>query len=131
MKKNITYIKQYWWARILNKFRFNSNDISEIELEEDSWYDNEVDFIWSYPQARIKLNKINSLSLVFKCPVGRQIVIKSKYFSVKKSLKKDKVYTYCIDTKGLQELEIMTTAYTPIKDNRELGLCFYNISDKL
>jgi len=131
MKKNITYIKQYWWARILNKFRFNSNDISEIELEEDSWYDNEVDFIWSYPQARIKLNQINSLSLVFKCPVGRQVVIKSKYFSVKKSLKKDKVYTYCIDTKGLQELEIMTTAYTPIKDNRELGLCFYNISDKL
>lgn len=131
MKKNITYIKQYWWARILNKFKFNSNDISEIELDEDTWYDNEVDFIWSYPQAKIKLNEIKSLSLVFKCPVGRQIVIKSKYFSVKKALKKDKVYTYCIDTRGLQELEILTTAYIPTKDNRELGLCFYNISDKL
>lgn len=129
MKKNITYIKQYWWARILNKFRFNSNDISEIDLDPDTWHDNEGEFVWSYPEARIRLNQVNSISLVFKCPIGRQIVIKSKYFSVKKSLKKDKIYTFVIDTKYLDELFINTTAYNPIGDVRDLGLCFYNITD--
>lgn len=131
MKKNIVYIKQPLWARFLNKFSFNSTQFSEIELDQDTWYEGEGDFIWSYPEAKIELKNSESLSLVTKCPVGREVIFKSKYFVFKKFLKKDKVYTFIIDTTNVDELFISTTPYLPPKDNRELGLCFFNITDKL
>lgn len=131
MKKSIIYIKQPLWARVLNVFKFRSTDISEIDLDPDTWHDNEGEFVWSYPEARIRISNTNSVCLVLKCPIGREVVIKSKYFGVKRALKKDKVYTFVIDTKNLEELSINTTPFTPSGDTRELGLCFYNITDRI
>lgn len=131
MKKSILYIKQPLWAKILGKLKFKSPDISEIEIDQDTWHDNEGEFVWSHPDAKIKVVNTDTLVLVLKCPVGRDVIIKSKYFAVKRSLKKDKVYTFSIDTRNLEEVIISTTPYTPKGDNRELGLCFYNISEKL
>jgi len=131
MKKSIIYVKQPFWAKILNLFIFKSNQISEIELDDETWFDSEGEFVWSRPNARIKLNSINSLYLILKCPVGRDIFIKTKYFKIKKTLKKDRMYTFCISTSNLDEIFISTKPYVPNSDNRELGLCFYNISENL
>ena len=131
MKKSILYIKQPLWAKILGKLKFQSPDISEIEIDQDTWHDNEGEFVWSHPDAKIKVVNTDTLVLVLKCPVGRDVIIKSKYFAVKRFLKRDKVYTFSIDTRNLEEVIISTTPYTPKGDTRELGLCFYNISEKL
>jgi hypothetical protein len=131
MKKSIIYINQPWWAKILGKIKFKSLNISEIELSEDTWYESEGNFVWSYPNAKIKLSNTDTLILTFKCPLGREVIFKSKYFAVKRQLIKDKIYTFSIDTSNLEELEIKTIPYSPKSDTRSLGLCFYNISDKV
>lgn len=131
MKKSIIYINQPWWAKILGKIKFQSSNISEIEPSEDTWYESEGDFVWSYPNAKIKLSNTDTLILTFKCPLGREVIFKSKYFAVKRQLIKDKIYTFSIDTSNLEELEIKTTPYDAKSDTRSLGLCFYNISDKV
>lgn len=131
MKKSIVQIRQPWWFKILNLFIYKSNEISEIELDDETWFDNEGEFVWSHPNAKIKLSNIDSLYLILKCPVGRDIVIKTKCFKIKKTLKKDRMYTFSINTSNLDEIFISTTPYVPNSDNRELGLCFYNISEKL
>jgi len=131
MKKSILYINQPLWARMLNMINFKSTDISEIDLDPETWHENEGEFVWSYPNARIIVNNNPKLCLVLKCPIGREVIIKSKYFGVKKFLKKDKVYTFVIDTRNLNEVFIDTVAYSPSGDTRELGLCFYNITDRI
>ncbi len=128
---NIIYINQPLWIRILNLFKFKSNDISEIQLDENSWHNNEDEFTWSYPNAAIILRNINKLCLVLNCPIGREVVIKSKNFNIKRTQKKDQMYTFIINCKCLNEVFINTTPFFPEGDNRQLGLCFYNITDSI
>lgn len=131
MKKSTIYIKQPIWARLLNKIKFPTSNLAEIDLDQDTWYDSEDNFVWSYPDANINLINSDSITLVFNCPVGRDVIFKSKYFNVKHSLKKDKMYTFVIETKGLKKLNISTEPYCPSDDIRKLGLCFFKITDKL
>lgn len=132
LKSNVYYIKQTGISRFLNFFKKSSESIVSTDL--DTWYDEETEFdnvyCWSKPNAKINLIGITRLDLTISCPIGRQINFKASGINKSFVLSPSKKTVFSIDVKGLSELFINTEPYNPEMDERQLGICLWNIEYK-
>lgn len=133
---NSTYVfkqKINWFKRFLYKFN-KSKDEKFFELDEDTWYNTEIDdngnqFIWSQKYSAIKLFNTNEIVLSITCPIGRKINIECGTIKFEKQLKSEREYIFYIETIGEDTIHIsVDETFSPVDDVRELGLNFKRIS---
>lgn len=131
-----TYIlkqKLNWFKRFICKFNKSKNE-KFFELDEDSWYNSEIDdggnsFVWSKQVGKIKLFNTNEIVLTVTCPVGRKINIECGSIKFEKQLKSEREYVFYIETIGQDDIYIsVDETFSPVDDIRELGLQFKRIA---
>lgn len=133
INNNTHFIQQKGIGKYLNTLRKSPIfDISTVSLDISTWYDEESDddknFCWSKPNARIVLMNIDILELTISCPIGRDIIFKARGINERFNLNVDKKYTFFVESKYLTELHLLTQKFNPEFDDRSLGICLWNIN---
>ena len=113
---------------------FKKNGDSKFyELDENSWYDTEIDddgntFVWSKEEGIIKLFNVDNIKLEVRCPIGRDITIKCGNIDFKKTLIHDRSYVFYVECVSQDKLSIgVDKTFSTESDVRELGIQVKNI----
>lgn len=130
-----TYIlkqKTNFFKRFLLFFK-RKDGLKFYELDENSWYDSEIDddgnwFTWSFKEGIINLKNIDNISITLRDHIGRNLTIKCGNIEFKKKLSDNRLYIFNIECINQDKVYIIVDdTFSTVDDVRELGVQLRNI----